>query len=89
MYRPGQDSFVVLAIGCQPQDAFNLADSLRSAVSQVYLLNPKTDTKLYSSSCVGVSCFVPEADTADSLLDRAQQALDEARCNGAGQLVVA
>ena len=89
LYRPGQDSFVVLAIGCQPQDTFSLADSLRSAMSQVYLVNSETNTKLFSSSCVGVSCFVPGADTADSLLDRAQQALAEARGNGAGQLVVA
>ena len=89
LYRPGQDSFVVLAIGSQPQDAFSLAETLRIAMSQVCLVNSETDTKLFSSSCVGVSCFVPGADTADSLLDRAQQALAEARGNGAGQLVVA
>lgn len=88
LYRPGQDSFVVLAIGCQPQEAFRLADSLRSAMAGVYLTSPDDDTQLRSSVCVGVSRFEPGADTADSLLERAQQALAEAQGSGTGQVVI-
>jgi len=89
LYRPGQDSFVVLAIGYQPQEAFRLADSLRSAMAGVYLTSPDDDTQLRSSVCVGVSRFEPGADTADSLLERALQALAETQGSGTGQVVVA
>jgi diguanylate cyclase (GGDEF)-like protein len=89
LYRPGQDSFVVLAIGYQPQEAFRLADSLRSAMAGVYLASPDDDSRLRTTVCVGVSSFEPGGDTADSLLARAQQALAEAQASGADQLVVA
>ena len=92
LYRPGQDSFVVLAIGCQQPQALELANSLQAAMAAVYLTpggNSGDGEQLRSSVCVGVSNFEPGHDDADTLLSRAQQALSQARLGGPGQLVMA
>jgi diguanylate cyclase (GGDEF)-like protein len=90
LYRPGQDSFVVLAIGCHTAEARGLADSLRTAIAGVYLTsNGGSDEELRSTVCVGVSALDPSCDDANSLLARAQQALNQARLEGPDQLVMA
>jgi len=42
---------------------------------------------LRTSCSMGISCFQPDPDSSDTLLERAQEALDTARSRGAGQLV--
>ncbi len=90
LYRPGQDSFVVLAIGCPGQEAIELADTLRTAMANVYLTpaNGSAD-ELRASVCIGVSSLEPGRDDANTLLTRAQQALAQARLDGPGQLAMA
>ena len=90
LYRPGNDSFVVLAIGCQHNEAIDLANSLITAMGAVYL-TPSSggDAQLRTSVCAGVSSFEPGLDDANTLLARAQQALTQARLAGAGQLAMA
>ena len=90
LYRPGHDSFVVLAIGCRGQEAIELADTLRTAMANVYLTPASGDTEeLRASVCIGVSSLDPGRDDANSLLARAQQALAQARLSGPGQLAMA
>ena len=90
LYRPGHDSFVVLAIGCRGEEALELADTLRNAMANVYLTPTSGNAnELRGSVCIGVSSLEPGRDDANSLLARAQQALTQARLGGPGQLVMA
>ena len=90
LYRPGHDSFVVLAIGCRGQEAYELANTLRNAMANVYLTPASGSAdELRASVCIGVSSLEHGRDDANSLLARAQQALAQARLDGPGQLAMA
>jgi diguanylate cyclase (GGDEF)-like protein len=92
LFRLQSDCFVVLAIGCPEQAAFELGQQLQTAIASLYLTPESAagqsgGNRLRTSCSMGISCFQPDHDSSDTLLERAQEALDTARSRGAGQLV--
>jgi diguanylate cyclase (GGDEF)-like protein len=98
LYRSGDGGFVVLAKGCQGKAALRLAEGLQRVVSAVPLpTNPaaaprRSDPAAFSVS-VGISSLDPDREApeqlnADSLMTRARRALERARLQGNGQLVL-
>ena len=91
LYRLNSDCFVVLAIGCPEQAAFELGQQLQTAIASLYLTPESAagqpgGNRLRTSCSMGISCFQPEHDRSDTLLERAQEALATARRRGSGQL---
>jgi diguanylate cyclase (GGDEF)-like protein len=94
LYRLRGDCFVVLAIGCPAAAALELGQQLQKAMAELYLIpeaatSPGIPHQLRASMCLGISCFEPGRDSADSLLQRATEALTTARSRGSGQLASA
>lgn len=92
LFRLQSDCFVVLAIGCPEQAAFELGQQLQTAIASLYITPESAtggagDKKLRISCSMGISCFQPDHDSSDTLLERAQEALATARSRGAGQVV--
>lgn len=82
---------MVLAIGCPEQAAFELGQQLQTAIASLYLTPESSagqsgSNRLRTSCSMGISCFQPDKDSSDTLLERAQEALATARSRGAGQL---
>jgi diguanylate cyclase (GGDEF)-like protein len=89
VYRPTGDCFMVLAIGCGPDDAGRLAEALRSAMGEVYMTAAVTgeeelaageadQLQVRSRVSVGVSSLNPSADTPEGLVQRSLEALTSA-----------
>ena len=97
-FRSGADAFTLLASGCGPEDAQELALTLQAVMSAL-TLTPAGDhpgrataragkaITVSISVSVGATCLSPQHDSAAGLLLRAKQALNEARARGRGSLL--
>jgi len=85
--RFGGEEFVVMAAGCGPSEAAQLGESLRAAVESLQLPHDGSPTGVVTLS-VGVAATVPDGDSADALVARADACLYEAKRGGRNRVVV-
>ncbi|RDI97687.1 EAL domain-containing protein [Dyella solisilvae] len=83
MARIAGDQFVVAVAGIEPSGARELGDRLRVAVAKPL---EGRNYRLVLSASVGVSHYPQHGRTADDLLRRADEAMNQAKRNGRDQL---
>lgn len=84
-FRIGGEEFVILLPDCSERDALLLAEQHRQLVSQAETPAPAGPLRVTIS--VGVSDFRPDSDTAESLMERVDRALYQAKRAGRNQVV--
>lgn len=78
--RYGGEEFVILLPEMNARQALGMANRLRSAIAE---LSVPTDTKpLHMTISIGVAVYEPNDATIDSLFDRADRALHQAKAQG-------
>jgi diguanylate cyclase (GGDEF)-like protein len=76
--RLGDDDFAILLPDAGRGEARQVAAALRSN-SERYGFSPDDDTPIHVTLSIGAASYPADAGTADELIDRSRDALDEAR----------
>lgn len=84
--RYGGDELVAILIDCDGAQAYSIMEEIRRHFSEV-AFEPGGSDPLYLTFSCGVSSF-PQAQTAETLSDLADQALYRAKANGRNRTVV-
>lgn len=87
LYRYGGDEFCVLLPGASAQGAARLGERLIQSLMEAPLMLSALEVPI--SVSVGIAAFPAHADGAESLVDRADKALMEAKNQGKGRVVIA
>jgi len=77
----GDEFVLVLTEIHNPEDAVVVAKRVARSLSDPF---PIDGELLYVSACIGITIFPLDGDTADSLLERAEAAMHEAKTQGRG-----
>nr|WP_281355039.1 GGDEF domain-containing protein [Comamonas jiangduensis] len=96
--RIGGDEFVVLLRTLPPQrdeacvQAIAVAEKIRGCLAERYVLRSAPDASAIEHACtasIGVALFCGRDETADSLMQRADQAMYQAKENGRNRVQLA
>lgn len=87
LYRYGGDEFCILLPGASAQGAVRLGERLIQCLTEAPLMLSALEIPI--SVSVGIAAFPAHADGAESLVERADKALMEAKNKGKGCVVVA
>lgn len=84
LYHPQPQQFVVLAIGCPHDQAEQVGRQLQAAMAAVHLSGSgsavgHSSIEVRSALTLGISALEPGRDSSETLLQRAQSALEQAR----------
>ncbi|KAB3529029.1 diguanylate cyclase [Alkaliphilus serpentinus] len=82
--RYGGEEFIILLTGATKEDAYNVAEKIRTSIHEAKLLGDDEDLTI---SC-GISSFPHDGMNKDSLIERADQALYAAKEKGRNQSVL-
>lgn len=99
LFRNGEDTFLVIATGCSPEDGLVLGHELREAMAAVWVedrdqtqqrADAGNGTRIQAAVSVGISCVRQRrsnpAMAADTLISQAMTALRQAHRDGAGHV---
>lgn len=87
--RYGGEEFALVFPETTPAKAWVVADRLRNRVAGRLFVAPQIDHALTMTISLGLSCFPEDASTKRSLIERADQALYQAKRSGKNCLVTA
>jgi len=87
--RYGGEEFALVFPETTPAKAWVVADRLRNRVAGRLFVAPQIDHALAMTISLGLSCFPEDAGTKRSLIERADQALYQAKRSGKNCLVTA
>jgi diguanylate cyclase (GGDEF)-like protein len=85
--RYGGDEFVALLIDCESEQAVKITDEIRRHFSEIEFHISETNSLSLTFSC-GISTF-PERQSAENLIDSADQALYLAKARDRNQVILA
>jgi two-component system cell cycle response regulator len=87
--RMGGEEFVVVMPGTDGAVALKVAERLRKVIADVPFAVPDRSQTIAVTVSVGMAMMAPEADTPQSLLKRADEALYRAKRDGRNRVVAA
>ena len=87
--RYGGEEFALIFPETTPAKAWVVADRLRNLVAARLFVTPQIDHALAVTISLGLSCYPEDAGTKRSLIERADQALYQAKRSGKNCLVTA
>lgn len=88
LVRYGGEEFVAMLPGAPPQAAMTAAERLRLAVEHTEFAAPEPYTMLRLTVSIGVAMLAPQ-DTVETLIERADNALHQAKAAGRNSVVLA
>ncbi len=90
-FRLGGDEFLIVLPACSQKDAMILAAELCKRVNRAEISIPKRSPRqgsLFVSISVGVGVYDPDRDSLETLLEKLDRALYEAKARGRNQVVL-